>query len=265
MIMDYCGIMHAHSTHSYDGKLSLCELKSLLSGQGLSFAFMSEHSDTLTPETAEAFVNECRLFSDDSFVFVPGFEVPYRDAHVLMFGCELFVSTVADSHELRAWSFNSTLTALAHPVRNHFVVDDDLFSVLDGVEIWNQQYEGKRVPRPRSVNLLKELRTTKPNLYATGGLDLHRSEHFSFPRVTISVDTLSEASLKTALKNGAFTFGNHKYNIAARDEWSAGVKEEAVSFLSRAVIAAGKFTSARLSALGISLPKGIKQMIRSRV
>ena len=81
--MEVKGILHCHSTYSYDAKLSLPELKKLLQKKGLSFACMTEHTDELTKERAVAFVEECRSLSDGSFIFIPGFEVPYKHAHIL--------------------------------------------------------------------------------------------------------------------------------------------------------------------------------------
>ena len=76
------GALHIHSDYSYDAKMTLVELKDLFVNNGLSFALMTEHTDEMCKERAERFINECRHLSDDTFVFVPGFEVPYKSTHV---------------------------------------------------------------------------------------------------------------------------------------------------------------------------------------
>jgi hypothetical protein len=260
--MEITGALHLHSTHSYDGKMSLPELKVFFQKQGLSFACMSEHTDELNLTTANNFISECRALSDEQFVFVPGFEVPYKNTHVLMFGCTDFVSSFADADQLRAWSFNASLTILAHPVRNRFVVDDDLLSVLDGVEIWNQQYEGKQFPRYRSCALLDNLRQQKPQLFATGGIDLHRSEHFGSPLVSINSESIDETKIIEALQSGQYSFGHESLMIKSNENWSPSGVDKVKSQLHILTINSGKWMNKTLARLGLSFPKSLKQLVR---
>jgi predicted metal-dependent phosphoesterase TrpH len=263
--MTYRGILHAHSTHSYDGKLSLSELKAVLKTQGVAFACMTEHTDQMTPEGARLYVEECRALSDETFVFVPGFEVPYGKAHVLHIGAEDFVCQEATTKvELAAWRQVAPLVVLAHPVRNAFVVDGALLSVLDGIEIWNQQYEGKGAPRTKSVALLNALRRQKP-LLATGGIDLHRVEHLGSPYITLEIDTLSEREIVSALSAGQCSFGSARHNIKATEVWQPSLVTQLESYVSCAVISVGKAVNRTLAARGIRLPKGLVRSIRGRV
>lgn len=263
--MEITGALHLHSTHSYDGKLSLAELKTLLQTQGVNFACMSEHTDELSAEQAAAFVAECRALSDEQFIFVPGFEVPYKNTHVLMLGCAEFVCAFAEADELRSWSFNSAMTVLAHPVRNDFVVDEDLLSVLDGVEIWNQQYEGKWLPRYRSAALLEKLRLKKSGLLATGGIDLHRAEHFGSPLLYMEVEEFSVETILAALQNGRYAFGTNELQIDADATWQPTILESIQSRLQILIIDSGKGVNKFLAALGLSLPKSWKRFIRRLV
>lgn len=261
----YRGILHVHSTHSYDGKVSLPELKALLQKEGLSFACMTEHTDTLTPEAAELFVAECRTLSDASFVFVPGFEVPYGDAHVLHIGATRFQTAVAHTAlELQAWREVASLVLLAHPVRNRFVVDEVLLGVIDGIEVWNQQYEGKRAPRTRSLALLKKLRHQK-QLWGSGGVDFHRREHLGTPYTRMDITELTETAILAALKAGAYTFGSTTCSIGATEVWSVGFGARVQSAVSIFIIGSGKLVNAALARLGISLPKRLVRSIRGRV
>lgn len=269
--MVYQGVVHMHSTYSYDGKLTLPELKTALIKEGLSFACMSEHADEMTPESAAVFVEECRALSDDSFVFVPGFEVPYKDPkvyHVLMIGTTEFVGAFArDAQSLRDWASRATLVFLPHPVRNRFIYDDTLREIADGVEIWNQQYDGKRVPRTRAHKLLKDLRKERPELLATGGLDLHRAEHLTYPRYEMELSKLSEDAILDALKVGKYAFGNRACTVSGTGEWGDAGKLSArfASTLSTTIILASKKTNKVLAALGLSFPKSLKRAIRSRI
>ncbi len=263
--MMYRGIIHVHSTHSYDGKLSLPELKSLLRANGLSFACMTEHTDRLTKEAADSFVAECRALSDETFLFLPGFEVPYKKAHVLHIGATDFQTAVAeDGHALAAWRAVTPLVVLAHPVRNQYVVDDALLASLDGVEIWNQQYEGKYAPRCRSAALLCTLRQKK-SLIATGGVDLHRADHLGSPVTEVVIASLKPGALLEALAAGAYVFGHEKVQVAGLGDWRPSIGERFLSKVSIIVIALGKAANALLARLGIRLPKKIVRAIRARV
>ncbi len=186
--------------------MSLSELRELFVANGVQFACMTEHVDELDPKRAVAFVAECATFSDETFLFIPGFEVPYRHAHILMVGMRNFLGNYASSLEvLRTWSSEASFVVLAHPVRNNFDVEDGLLEQIDALEVWNQQYEGKRVPRIQSLKLFGALKKKKPSLVATGGIDFHRKEHFSAPLVHLEVEALSEDAIIEKLKAGAFT------------------------------------------------------------
>lgn len=265
--MHYKGVIHMHSTHSYDGKMSLSELKQLLMSQGISFACMTEHTDTLTPEKAQAFVSECRDLSDDQFVFVPGFEVPYQNAHILHIGATECISQTADVEQLKQWREVTPFVVLAHPVRNKFAVDQAMLDVIDGIEVWNQQYEGKKVPRVRSLKLLQALETKKVGLLATGGLDLHRKEHYGAPVTTLVAEALSTEKIIQALQTGAYTFGNEQVVLASFGTFKVGTKNAIVvpSALSVGIIVFGKTVNKVLAMCGISLPKALREKIRSRV
>lgn len=261
--MMYTGVMHMHSTHSYDGKLTLSELKSFLQARGVSVCCMTEHTDEMTAAGAAAFVAECRALSDQSFVFVPGFEVPYQDAHVLHVGTTRFFGQTADAAQLSVWRDATPLVVLAHPVRNRFVVDEHLLRVLDGVEVWNQQYEGKAAPRFRSLVLLQTLQTDRPGLLATGGLDFHRVEHFGTPQLELELDELSEAAVVAALKAGAFKILGPAATLSASGTFvrGGGLTTRFASATSILIITFGKLINRGLARFGLRVPRAIRARV----
>lgn len=264
--MEITGALHIHSRYSYDGKESLSALRELFMARGLRFVCMSEHTDQLTSEAAADFVAQCRALSDAEFVFVPGFEMPYQEAHVLLYGCTEFGGQVAkDATALRAAASLASLVVLAHPVRNHFILDEALTAVINGIEIWNQQYDGKWRPRCRCATLLTSLRRTRPELLATAGLDFHRREHAGAPTVLLEVEALTEAAIMAALKNGQYHFGSKRLLIGAKDEWWPTLNDRVASVASISIIVAGKRTNQGLAALGLKLPTSLKQLIRRYV
>lgn len=261
--MQYRGVMHMHSTHSYDGKVPLKELKQLLMERGVSFCCMTEHTDTLTPETAAAFVRECEALSDETFIFIPGFEVPYKQAHVLHIGATEFLGQTADAAQLSAWRRVAPLVILAHPVRNLFIVDDILLSVIDGVEVWNQQYEGKRAPRFRSLALLKTLSKQKPGLQATGGLDFHRREHFGTPFVELEAEGLTSEAILSAFKARQYQVVGDSVTLDAKGNFIIGgsLGTRLTSLLSIIIIVVGKTINKFLATFGLHVPRAIRAKV----
>ncbi len=287
------GVIHMHSTYSYDGKESLFSLRDFLVEKGISFCCLTEHTDYMTVEQAQRFAQECKALSTGTFLFIPGFEVPYKvntkgregalgykvnakgregtlwckEAHILLIGTEVFLGQKANGEMLRKWSACSVLTILAHPVRNSFLLDETMEDVLDGVEIWNQQYEGKRVPRVRSVRLLEKLQKKNPELLATGGLDFHRKDHFGSPLYTLDLPSLTSYGVLEALKKGMYTFGTDAVSVSSVGIWKGNTSfyYRIQSSASIAIIVCGKKVNATLAYFGITFPKKLTQLIRSRV
>lgn len=262
------GILHCHSTYSYDAKLSLKELRDLFIEKGVNFVCMTEHADELTKERAAAFVAECDALSDETFRFIPGFEVPCRRAHVLMIGMrDFFGSYAPDLDALRVWTRHVPFVVLAHPVRNGFKVEDGFLEQLHALEVWNQQYEGKRVPRVRSLKLFDISKKKKPTLVAIGGIDFHRKEHFSAPLVHLDVEEFTEAAIIEKLKMGAFTIVSDQATVYGTlpNAHELIAKHRFESHLSVAIIVLGKFVNKVLKAFGFSLPKSLKERVRKRI
>ena len=265
--MKITGVMHVHSTYSYDGKESIASLRDLFLSAGHSFCFVTEHTDFLTSEKAALFVQECKALTTGSFVFSPGFEVPYRNAHILMYGSSVFLGQKADAQMLMEWSEHAEFTVLAHPVRNNFVLDGVMKEVIDGVEIWNAQYDGKLVPRTRAVKLYEQLERTNKNLLATGGLDFHRIEHLDAPYVTLEVTALTASEIITTLKSGAYFFGSTTRSVSAHGRWTGKgtLHDKILSLFSTFTIHSGKIVNKISAKFGIKLPKKLAQMIRKIV
>jgi len=216
--MQIKGAIHLHSKYSYDGQLSLLQIKELFIKEGLQFACMAEHTDDLTIEAIKELIKDCKQHSDEKFVFIPGFEIPYKGAHILMIGAREFLleeSEEINGLSLQMWRENTSLVILAHPSRNNFVIDDDVKNILDGIEVWNSYYDGKNAPRARSLLLLQELQKEKPQIRAFAGWDMHRKEHIGGPAIFINIKLLSVDAILHKLISGAYTLGKQDIIISS--------------------------------------------------
>lgn len=263
------GVLHVHSLYSYDGKMTLSQLREVFLAQGLSFVCITEHSDFMTTESSRALIEECRNLSDDRFIFIPGFEVPHHNAHVLMIDCDTFFSQRADTADVLAeWVGRSGFVVLAHPHRNNFKVSSDLERVLGGVEIWNSQYDGKIAPRYDAVKYLHALRVKRKSLVATGGLDLHRAEHTRGPAIEMDVDRLYKDAVVDNLKRGRFTLVGAGVRLGGQEDVGAFLKSfyyRVVGAGSVAFIQIGKGANSFLRKLGIRLPQWARRCVRKYI
>jgi len=168
------GIIHVHSTFSYDGQNTLGELAAMGKSRGYSFIGMTEHSDTFDHPKMAAFVQECRSLSDASFVLIPGIEFSCGPLHLLGLGLDRFTESTDPVLVTRFIQEQGGLAAVAHPSRYRYQVPEALVAELDGIEVWNASYDSRFVPDRRVIELWRTLLRTNGKLMGFGGQDLHR-------------------------------------------------------------------------------------------
>lgn len=258
------GYLHLHSGHSYDGKLTLAEIKEKCLALGMSFAAMTEHTDVLTPMDVQSAVNECRAQSDSNFVFIPGFELPYKNCHILIIGTSDIKLYLPPLEAIKIAKQQGAWILLAHPHRNRFHIDPELRVLLDGIEIWNQQSDGKRHPRIQALEFFEKSLTQKTSLLAIAGLDLHRVSHFGNPCVRLDAAEFSEKEICDQLKAGNYSIMSKAIGLPSRPKL-AGLQRLKVSFMSRLsclAIAFGKNVGKWLYEHNLALPKRLKETVR---
>lgn len=259
------GACHIHSRYSYDGALSLAEIRALLLKQGASFALMTEHTDALDPVAAQTFIQECRALNDEQFRFVPGFEVPYLGTHILVIGTDQYHTGDA-GQSLAQWRSEGALLVVAHPHRNGYRLDDFLRGHADGIEIWNSQYDGIHAPRAWAVRLYRGLRRLRASVAAYGSLDLHRGAHRYGPQLNLHASDTSEDALIAALRAGSFSMIRGAVEIGADSRMIRG-SALAIGFLSVAmpmVVGVLRACSSVVSRLGLR-SFALKKWVRAHI
>ena len=196
------GLLHVHTTFSYDGEIPIEQLAQMAKARGLEFIAITEHGTGMTPDLQADLVAACQDLSDDHLLILPGLELNCQGGHhLLAFGMETLpdgddpVSVAKEAREPGA------VVVLAHPTLNESPVPDALLHQLHGVEVWNQQYDGRVAPNPRAVERLLEWRAINPSLRAFCGSDLHGPKHFACLQVVIDRTELRREKLLEALAN----------------------------------------------------------------
>jgi len=142
--MIYKFVIHLHSIYSYDGTLTLSEIKNELIKYGVNICFMTEHAHKgMNEDKYNKFVVECKSLSDDNFKIIPGLEYNSSDGpHVLVPCLYSFTQKTGCSVEEigRFAKINNTISILAHPRRQEYKIDKYL-NFVDGIELINTNYE----------------------------------------------------------------------------------------------------------------------------
>jgi hypothetical protein len=201
------GLMHIHSTYSFDGKNDLSELAALCAKKGYSYMLLSEHAEDYTPEKMRRLVAECKDLSSGELSIVPGLEYNCEGMHILALGIVTLLNDstleglIADIHE------KGGLAVLGHVVYYKSIPYERL-AALDGIEIWNPRYEGAISPSIKSLGILKKFRGLNKNIVALGGLDLHKEADLG--RIWLSMDAPlgGREKIFSALKSGNYKIKN---------------------------------------------------------
>lgn len=263
--MQVRGLLHIHSTYS-DGEVALLSLRKFFLEKGFQFVVMAEHIEGLSMAGAERFIKECHELSDERLIIIPGFEVQYGEAHILAIGVDRFIEVKFSEDAIFQYA-KEALAVLAHPHRNKFKISKTLENIIHGIEIWNSQYDGKYAPRPKSMNLLKGIRRQNKNFFAYAGLDFHRFSHFGGPALILEVDSLNQKQVLESLRQGKFVIQRGGIKIGSDGEFSGGNKRyfRIISAISTLLIDIFKFTNKLLAKMGVSLPRKVKAIVRSKL
>jgi len=216
------GVIHARARHSGNGFLSLAELKKSLFAHGLSFCCVTEESVAMTHETAAAFVDECHQLSDQAFVFIPGFEVPYDDVSLLLIGTSVFMNQTVDELVLRAWREVTPLIFLGRGTAVTEATLNPLLTLIDGVEVWNRSLDSGGSPHFKTLKMFSSLRKIKPELRAVAGLGLYEFGGHTQPEIELTVDAPDTAQIIRQLGLGFYTMTSGRTTIAADGSFISG-------------------------------------------
>lgn len=248
------GLIHVHSSYSYDCEIPLARIRDLALGRGYRFVLQTEHSNEMTREEFVAYRDEARRLSDETFALVPGVEYSSEDnrVHVLTFGPEEFWE------DLRLWPLargvelldlvraSGGLSILAHPERASALegLPEGFLDRLDGVEVWNRKTD-RAGPSPAALAVLRRWRAEGRARAGTAGLDLHRERDFLPVGIELRSPPRDERAILDDLRSGRFRVfaGPLRWDPARAGEVAGGV-----AVASRAFVRSARRIKARLRA-----------------
>jgi hypothetical protein len=201
------GIFHIHSNYSYDGKISLAELKYECTKRNLRFILLTEHAQGFDKTKLQKLVEECKHLSTEGFFAVPGLEFSldeHKDTHILAVGLQTFPADSSLNSIIEETKKNGGLLVIAHPTRNSYFLPENIIDTMDGIEIWNAAYNSRYLPDAGAISLLKELKTKNSDLVGLGGLDLHDNSGFKGLRLAVLAGYHSQEGLLKLIRDGDF-------------------------------------------------------------
>jgi hypothetical protein len=196
-------VAHAHSKHSFDGRLTLPEVAAFFRERGLDFALMSEHVESLTAEKARVFIEECGELSDENFLLVPGIEI---DAvHALFYGVTKVTPWASNEELAEQLASGGAMTVVSHPVKIRRGLPAVTRRHAEGVEVWNSRHDGKTTANGAMVAYWRKLRAELGReLAPMCGIDFHGRHDFTPLIFEVECERLKAPAILGALRESRF-------------------------------------------------------------
>lgn len=202
---DAAGAIHVHSSYSHDGLDTPERLRDWAAERGIAFVGLTDHAEDLTPERWDEYVARCRAASTARVRIIPGLEFRFRGytgLHLLALELARWIEPATPGEFVAMTRGTARLTIAAHPVLARWRIPDEVRAGIDAVEVWNASYNTRYLPDPRSIQVLHEIRRTRPEVVGTVGLDQHDCRNDRETRVLVAsraADPIGE------LRAGRFT------------------------------------------------------------
>jgi len=179
----------------------MADLAAFFRERGANVVLMSEHVETLDPEKLVRIVADCKAYSSDSFLLIPGIEI---DALNALFYDVQVVESWKDPEDLAAqFARGGALVAVSHPVKVKNDIPPLTASFVEAVEVWNSRHDGKLAIDRHIVRFWQSLqrRLGRP-LVPVCGIDFHKPSDFVPLFFEFTSDRLDRSTVVAALRSG---------------------------------------------------------------
>ena len=197
------GIIHIHTTFSYDGTLSLSDIVQLAKNRDIDFIILTEHAEDFDDNKMQLLINDCNAATNEDFLVIPGLEFNSNGIHILGIGLERYINGTDPEELIRQIHENNGLAILAH-TEYYKKIPYEKLKDIDLIEIWNPRYGERLSPSIKSMKILNEFRTMRKTFIASGGLDLHKLRDLVPLYQVVSADRLTKKDVLLSLKRGEF-------------------------------------------------------------
>ena len=218
--MKVCGLVHVHSSFSFDGKLSLKQLHDLAHSNGCQFVLLTEHIETLKRSDLEKLIAECEQQSDENCLLIPGLEI--EDQCLLFLGMTMPVDTTDYEGTRDQLIKSGVFVVLAHPHRCKRAFSLPELKGIDAIEVWNVKDDGFRAPGYVGWKLWNQTRnSTELQPAAIAGLDFHSMENYRPLVIEVEVSSLTLGSIMERLHQREFLIrrAGKIFNPGAVTKW----------------------------------------------
>ena len=203
------GLIHIHTTYSYDGTLSLPDFADLVKKRGFNFIILTEHAEDFDATKMKALVNACTNATRNDFLVIPGLEFNINnEIHILGIGIDTSIDESDPEELIRKIHENNGLAILAHTAEYRKSIPYAKLHDIDFIEIWNPRYGERIAPSIKSIKILREFRKMKKGYCASGGLDVHKREDIKTLYQVVFSSRLTQKEILDSLKRGEFITTN---------------------------------------------------------
>ena len=197
------GAIHMHSDYSHDGLDPLETMREMCLMRGVDFVGLTDHAEDFVKELFDEYLHHCDSLSDDRLQFIPGLEFRFtglRGVHLLAFGLREWITPRTPAEFFEQTRDTAKFTVVAHPVLARYAIPQIVLDQIDGIEVWNANYNTRYLPDPRSMRIFYDVHRRRPEVVATSGLDQHDGSNDRELRVIVE----SKKDPLEALKAGEF-------------------------------------------------------------
>jgi hypothetical protein len=210
-----------HSDYSHDGRDSLEAMRDMCLARGIHFVGLTDHAEDFVPELFGEYVQHCAAVSDELVRFIPGLEFRLaRGVHLLALGLRQWIAPRTAEEFFESARAAAQLTVLAHPVLARYTIPQVVLDHIDGIEVWNANYNTRYLPDPRAMRLYHSVARIRPGVVATAGLDQHDGSNDQ--EVRVIVDDPSGAEPLLEIKTGRFSNSGRTMRFDSRASISPG-------------------------------------------
>lgn len=198
------GLTHVHSTYSFDGQLSLSQMKKLFRNQGYHFVLMSEHIEGLSTHEFSCFLDECDQLSDEGFIFAPGLE--FHAECISINGLKRPLQKMAKGRKqlMEECLDHDTFNIFVHPSLRRSLPNDKMLEKIHAIEVWNAKYDGARYPSPQNIRIWRK-HCGHQKLTPVFGVDFHETNQLVPIYMSVELEHLSADGVMAAFKAGKYS------------------------------------------------------------